>query len=380
MQQTPDVSILIANRDGRGHLEQCLPSIRNQTYPKNHTEVLLLDDASTDDSISWTKKHYPEVRIVANKINLGFAPVNNVGVREAKGTLVALLNNDTRAEPDWLEKLVSGYLAQPGAKAAGSKMLSWDGADTTFYGGNVNFVGKGFELWCRKDAPEDPREPYDMLFPCAGAAIYDRQTWIETGGFDDAYGMTYEDVDIGWRFNLFGHRCVYIPDSVVYHRARGWLSSIDYGRRAPFLERNALATIFKNYGDEAFRRIFPAALLLSIKRSRILGWHAEHDWGAYSWFDEMFGKTEDLDQFHGDGLHHLAALDKFVDGMPELWRKRKDIQSRRVVGDDVILKKFFPEPFKVWALHDEHLQRLERGGYFEMVERLVDLWGIRELF
>lgn len=382
MTDTPDVSILIANRDGRHHLEQCLPTLETQDYPHDRTEIVVMDDASTDGSVDWVKQHYPKVRLLVNPHNLGFAPTNNKGVREAKGELVVLLNNDTMAKPGWLSALVAAWQRDPERIAAvGSRMINWEGDVTAFYGGEVNFVGKGFELWCPAGAPEDPTEPYDMLFPCAGAALYHRQKWIDAGGFDDQYVMTYEDVDLGWRLNLFGYRCVYEPASVVHHRTRGWLSSIDYGRRAPFLERNALATIFKNYGDAAFRRILPVALLLAIKRSRLLGWHADMEWAnSRSWFDEVFGGGGDPQAFHPDGIHHLAAIDRLVDGMPHLWERRREIQERRVVDDGEIFRKFFPNPFKPWALNEEHQQRLERGKYGETMERLVELFGVKELF
>lgn len=382
MTHTPDVSILIANRDGRHHLEACLPSLLEQDYPQGHTEIVVMDDTSSDDSVAWVRKNYPHVRLMINPHNLGFAPTNNKGVREAEGELVVLLNNDTKAKPGWLSALVKAWQTDPDHIAAvGSKMLNWEGDVTAFYGGEVNFVGKGFELWCPVDSADDPKEPYDMLFPCAGAALYHRQTWLDVGGFDDQYIMTYEDVDVGWRLNLLGYRCVYEPASVVHHQTRGWLSSIDYGRRAPFLERNALATIFKNYDDEAFHRILPVALLLAIKRSRLLGWHADMGWsGSRSWFDEVFGGGGEPDAFHDDGLHHLAALDRFVDGMPHLWERRREIQERRTVSDEEIFRKFFPNPFKPWALNPEHEERLQRGRYGETMERLVELFGIRKLF
>ena len=118
------VSIIIVNWNGLKWLKLCLPSLAKQRYQP--IEIILVDNASTDESTAWTRKHYPKVKIIRNGENLGFAEANNVGYRKAKGEYILLLNNDTIVKPDSLVELVQKMESAADIAGAQSKLLLMD--------------------------------------------------------------------------------------------------------------------------------------------------------------------------------------------------------------------------------------------------------------
>ena len=107
MNDAPTVSIVVVNLDGRHLLADCLDSLAALDYPPDRVDVVVVDNGSRDDSVRFLTDHYPHVRIVQSRTNLGFAEGNNAGVRAATGELVALVNNDARVDPGWLDALVA---------------------------------------------------------------------------------------------------------------------------------------------------------------------------------------------------------------------------------------------------------------------------------
>src|SRR5262245_50398579 len=123
MSMLPFVSILIVNYNGKRYLDDCLTAVERQSYPRDRWEVILVDNGSTDGSVEHLRANYPWVRVVAAGHNLGFAGGNNEGYRHSRGELIALLNNDTVAQPDWLAALVKAIDADARIGAATSKIL-----------------------------------------------------------------------------------------------------------------------------------------------------------------------------------------------------------------------------------------------------------------
>ena len=119
----PFVSVIVLNYNGRQYLTDCLSALQRQIYPADRFEVVLVDNASTDGSVEFVRRMFPNVRVIENKVNLGFAGGNNAGIRATDGEYVALLNNDTAAEPDWLSALVEACQSDPAIGACTSKLL-----------------------------------------------------------------------------------------------------------------------------------------------------------------------------------------------------------------------------------------------------------------
>ncbi len=140
----PTVSVLVLNRNGREHLEHCLPSLERQTYPSGRCELVVVDNASSDDSLEWVRRHHPGVRVLSFAENRGFAAAYNAAVESSDADFVAFLNNDTRVEADWLAELVAAA-ERHGAASAGSKMLDWSGRTVDFAGGLVSLFGHSWQ-------------------------------------------------------------------------------------------------------------------------------------------------------------------------------------------------------------------------------------------
>ena len=264
----PSVAIVALNWNGREHLADCLASLAAQTY-SGPFQVVLADNGSTDGSVDFVRERFPSVRVVRSERNLGFAGGNNLAARQVEADVVAFVNNDTRAEPAWLEELVAVLTQAPELAAVGGKIVNWDGSRLDFVGGGATLTGLGLQFdHGEARSPHDHER--DILFACGGSIAIWRKVFLEVGAFDEDYFAFYEDVDLGWRLWLAGYRVRYAPRSVVHHRHHGTSSRIAPERLAVLYERNALFTIFKNYDDRRLQAIWPAALLLTAEKATLL--------------------------------------------------------------------------------------------------------------
>nr|MBC7244961.1 glycosyltransferase family 2 protein [Chloroflexota bacterium] len=239
------VSIIIPTWNGLSYLPTCLSAVLCQTYTQY--EVLVVDNNSSDGSYEFVAKHYPAVRILRSERNLGFAGGTNLGIHNTHSEYVATLNNDTEVEPAWLEELVKAMDSDPSIGMCASKMLFYDQRQV------INSAGIAVDrmgiAWDRGSGEPDngaESEPYEVFGPCAGAALYRRTMLDEVGLFDEEYFGYLEDVDLAWRAQAFGWRCLYVPSARVYH-----VHSATGREGSPLknylLGRNKWWTIIKNY-------------------------------------------------------------------------------------------------------------------------------------
>ena len=252
MPEMPFASVIIPNYNGKPLLVPCLNALREQTYPADRFEVIVVDDASADGSVEFLTESYPEVGLVALAQNAGFVAACNAGVASAGGDVLVLLNNDTEAEPGWLEALVAGLMAQPEAGSAASKMLLFDRRDTLHTAGDMmgkDGIPRNRGVW-EKDEGQYDQDRW-VFGPCGGAAAYRRDAWDQAGGFDPALFMYMEDVDLAWRLQLLGWKSIYVPDARVYHQ----LSATGGGTLASYYTgRNTIWVIARNWPGELLRR------------------------------------------------------------------------------------------------------------------------------
>ncbi|HET9848668.1 MAG TPA: glycosyltransferase family 2 protein, partial [Candidatus Dormibacteraeota bacterium] len=244
----PSVGIVVLNWNGRDHLEECLASLQAQTYAGPH-EIVLMDNGSTDGSVDFVKARFPKVRIIRSDKNLGFAGGNNYAVERLEQDAIAFLNNDTRAEPGWLDELVRILTQAPEIACASGKILSWDGRRIDFVASGATLTGYGLQLgWGDTTSKYDVEQ--DILAPCGGSMVIWRTVFDRVGRFDEDYFLFYEDLDLGWRLWLAGYRIRSAPRSIVYHKHHGSAQRLDDVRKAVLYDRNPLYTIYKNYDDE----------------------------------------------------------------------------------------------------------------------------------
>jgi GT2 family glycosyltransferase len=265
-------SIIIPNWNGKHHLETCLNALRQQTY--SPIEIILSDNASTDGSREYVAEHFPEVRILAHPRNLGFTGACNAGLTAAKGAVLALLNNDTEVDGNWVAEVVAAFGRHPGAGAIASRMMLFDKRDHFHTAGDlyrVDGIPVNRGVWQPNHGQYD--DEIQVFSACGGSSAYRREALDQVGLLDDDFFFSCEDVDLGWRLNLGGWTCYYAPKAVVYHKLKA--SSDSSGVIGSFYDgRNFIYVIVKNY-PRALLRKYGGAILRAQGR---LAWDAIRAW------------------------------------------------------------------------------------------------------
>jgi GT2 family glycosyltransferase len=227
-----------------------LDALRRQTY--NGFETILVDNGSTDDSLELLAQDYPEVQVIALSSNRGYAGGCKAGVEAASGEILVLLNNDTEVTPTWLEALLEALDQHPEAGMATPKVLLWDDRTRLHTTGDyvrINGIPDSRGVW-EQDEGQYDQEPY--VFGASGVApAYRRSMLDEIGLLDADYGSYCEDVDLSWRAQLAGYRCVYAPRAVLYHK----VSATGKGTlRSFYVARNTIWMLAKNLPRDLWRR------------------------------------------------------------------------------------------------------------------------------
>jgi GT2 family glycosyltransferase len=262
----PRVSIVILTALGPLHLRECLASLREQTYPPDRIEVIVVDNGSAEDPTEAVQGSFLGARVIRNPTNAGFAAGNNQGAAVATGDCVVFLNDDTRAHRDWLRELVATWRRREAAAVA-SCILDWPGERVDFVEGAVNFQGKGFQLHYGAPTGSLTLEEKPLLFACGGAMLIDRAVLSDVGGWDEGAFAYYEDVELGWRLRALGYDVWFAPNAIVYHKHHGTSGRWAEPPRVKLYERNSLRLIYELLETESLRRVLPAALLLAADRA-----------------------------------------------------------------------------------------------------------------
>jgi len=347
MSELASVSVVVVNLDGRWLLGDCLDALAAQDYPQDRIEIIVVDNGSTDDSVTFVRAAYPMVRVVEAGRNLGFAGGNNLGARAATGDYLAFINNDARADPAWLRALVGALEKQPEYACASAKMLSQDGRTIDFVGPVLNLYGRAFQI--DEGLPAAPgfyEEPREILAPCGGAMLIRRAIFLDIGGFDEDYIAYYEDVDLGWRLWLSGYQVLWVPQAIVYHRKHQTGAAFPVEQRFTLIEMNALRTIIKNYEEQNLWRVLPLSLFLGVKRSLDQAKldRVEYTFGYPRTGDANSGMREPEPRLTRVATSYLVAMDQIAEEMPHLMAKRQQVQATRVRSDEEIFGRFPMRP------------------------------------
>lgn len=255
----PKVSIIIVNYNGGDQLVACLDSLQADVTSADY-EVVMVDNASTDGSSERIAERFPQVTILRSETNLGFGGANNLAGRYARGDYLAFLNPDTIVTPGWLEPLIAALDADPAAGLATSKVLLLDDP------GRINTAGNQMHLTgltlCRGiGRPASHLNVEEEITAVSGACFAMRcELFQELGAFDPTFFMYFEDTDLSLRARLAGHRCLYVPQSIIYH---------DYALRfgpakTYYEERNRYRMLLKSYRWRTLLLLLPALLLAEV--------------------------------------------------------------------------------------------------------------------
>ncbi|MES2371061.1 MAG: glycosyltransferase family 2 protein [Bacteroidota bacterium] len=245
-----EVAVVILNYNGRKHLENFLPSVLASTY--GNFRVVVADNASTDDSVSFVQQHFPSVEIVTHHQNEGFAGGYNWALKKVSSDYYVLLNSDVSVTSGWIEPVISMMEADRSIAACQPKLLSYNQPELFEYagaaGGWIDSLGYPFSRGRIFDVCETEEHQYDdaaPIFWASGASMFVRANiYHELGGLDASFFAHQEEIDLCWRMQLAGYRVMSCPSSVVYHVGAGTLPR---GGRKVFLNfRNNLLMLCKN--------------------------------------------------------------------------------------------------------------------------------------
>ena len=267
----------------------------------------MVDNGSTDDTIAYLEREWPDVAVLALPRNVGFAAAVNRGIAATGGEFVALLNNDVELDPDWLGELIAALESHPDAGSATPKLISYhdrsllDGA-----GDELSWSGVCTRRGYRRPDTGQYDVPGDVFSACGGAALYRRSVLERIGPLDEDFFAYLEDTDWGFRARLEGHGCRYVPSSRAYHMGGATTDRVSdlgtYLRR-----RNMIALILKNYPARSLLRHAPDLAL-----------------------EQLLGLA--LSVLQGTSRAQLRAWRDALRQLPATLRKRRAVQRRRVLA------------------------------------------------
>ena len=221
----PRVDIITVNYNGSGSLKGYFEGLKMLDYPKSKLRLFFVDNASQDGSAAFARSCDPGfvVEVIVNEQNLGFAAANNLALARCDAPFVALLNNDTKVEPDWLSRLTAKISSDPGIAVAGSRQVPQESS--------------------RKIDPVTQETSW-----CGGGHCLIRtEALARAGHFDERFFMYGEDIDLCWRMWLAGYSCVYVPDAVCRHHYDGAVPFLS--RRMYYHVRNSILLRYA-YGEQ----------------------------------------------------------------------------------------------------------------------------------
>lgn len=300
------ISVVIPNWNGAHHLRVCLTALRRQTLPP--FEVILVDNASHDESRRLVAEEFPEVRLLPLPANRRFAGACNVGIRAANpaAEAIALLNNDTEADAGWLEHVARCFAAHPDAGFVASKLRLFDRRDHLHSAGDfysVRGVPGNRGVWQRDEGQFDVEYVFGA---CGAAAVYRRRMLDAIGLLDERFEFSCEDVDLSWRAQLAGYRCAFAHEAIVYHKVSatggGVINSYYDGR-------NFIWLLAKDVPAEVIKANLGAIL----REQFTIGWSALKAWRGAAARQRLKGQ--------------LAG----VLGIPRMLWARRRVQKTRVL-------------------------------------------------
>lgn len=345
-QNKPKVSVNIVNWNGEKYLKFCLDSILKQSY--KNLEIFFIDNASSDNSVKLVIKNYPQIKILENKANLGYAATHNQGIKLAKGDYVLCLNPDVILDKDYIKNIISVFKKDKKIGAITGKLLQWDFTNqkkTDIIDSVGLSILKSHQVIDRGSGEKDKGQynKKEEVFGVSGAApIYSKnaleavklplniqskkstnlQNPTTYEYFDESFFSYKEDIDLSWRMRLSGFKCFYIPDALAFHvrqvkRNENLLDLVKTRKKRGKINfysyRNHLALISKNQISKNLLIYFPYIFWYELKKF------------IYILFYEPTS---------------LKALVEVVWQLPLIFRKRSVIMARKKIPAYKIRKWF----------------------------------------
>lgn len=229
MQLSPSVAIVILNWNGKNFLQQFLPSVLATTYP--NYKVVVADNASSDDSISFLKQNYPQAELIILEKNFGFAKGYNDALKQVQADYYVLLNSDVEVTTGWLRPAIELLESNEDYAVCQPKILAYNNKHLFEYagaaGGWIDLYGYPFakgRIFEVSEMDEGQFETMEEVFWASGAAmIIKSKVYNQVGGFDEYLFAHQEEIDLCWRIQLLDYKVFCCPQSIVYHVGGGTL-------------------------------------------------------------------------------------------------------------------------------------------------------------
>lgn len=256
----PLVSVIILNYNAGKLLEQCVGSVLKSSH--TNLEIIVVDNASHDDSHKHCKEKFPSIQLIENKENLGYCAGNNVGIKQASGDYLAILNPDTIVEPNWADELLDKFSSK-GEGLYQPKLLAADDHSRINTSGNmIHIFGFGYS----KDKgmiDNNQDTSIKQIGYASGACLFTSKKIFDLIGLFDPFLFAYhDDLDLGWRAAQLGIKSYCVPSSIVYHAES---FSFKWGPMKYYLlERNRWYCLLTHYSRSTLYKLLPGILVVEI--------------------------------------------------------------------------------------------------------------------
>lgn len=322
---SPLVTIIIVNFNGKTYLENCFESLSKITY--SNFEIILIDNNSSDESVDFVKKNYPDVKLIVLESNLGFAEPNNVASQDANGEYLLFLNNDTIVDKDFVSELIKSMIKDPQIGICQSMLLKLDNTVDS----SGDFIDELGVSYNSVTLVESERE----ISSARGASMLVRKdVFDELHGFDKEFFVSFEDVDLGWRTWIKGYKVILSPKSIVYHLGGQTINKIK-SEIAFHGFKNQLSMKITNY--ERF-----LSLQKIIQFFTIYGIHEIKIWFDYKIkgnTQRSSTKYEKNQAQKPDFKIILKSISWILQNFSYLYKKQKFVNSTRINSTKVLQKR-----------------------------------------
>lgn len=371
----PKTSIIVLNYNGKKFLKDCFESISRLNYPKNKIELIIVDNNSSDDSVPYMKKNFPYVKIIKNDTNLGYVG-NNAGIKHAKGGFIALLNNDTKVDKNWLTELIKVITSNDSIGAVGSKVLFMDGRiQSVGHQEYPNFY------WGDKGFLEHDEGQYQKIQEvpsiCGCSVLYRKKCLNDVGLFDEDFFIYLEDVELSIKCRKKGWKLLYVPRSIVYHKYNG---TNNLAFETKLVERNRLLLLAKHFpyrlpeslhgkgyysrSDEDILDILPLVFKKLIEHNDLQT--------VYKILPNLFKNLKKINNFKIDCL--LKELKNKEKGLKN---KEKELKHKEKIKEKELKNK--KEEFeKILEEKQKEVDRLYNSLGYKLI--LSNIWTVHNLF
>ncbi|SDW77452.1 hypothetical protein SAMN05444411_102147 [Lutibacter oricola] len=323
-------AIVILNWNGKKLLEKFIPSVITNSKLDN-VSIYVADNASTDNSINFLKKNYPEVNIIKNKQNGGFAKGYNIALEQVKEDILCLLNSDVEVTKNWLTPILDTFKKESNTAIIQPKILDFKNKNKFEYAGaGGGFVDKYGYPYCRgrlfNNIENDNNQFNDTtsIFWASGACFFIRNTvYKNLKGFDNQYFAHQEEIDLCWRVQNLGYDIKYIGASTVFHVGGATLK--ESSPQKTFLNfRNSLFTLVKNLPSKRIIGIIFIRLVLDgVAGIKFLAeFRPKHTWAIikahfsfYFYLPQILKKRKALTQKENYYTHKSIVWSHFVQGI-----------------------------------------------------------------